>query len=313
MDSQQQQDQKQPSSIGQAIKQQVLKAWQPVPTLNSTIILFGILSVYFLSMGIVLNVYSGKINQQSFRYDAYCWQEPFCNFTIALDTNYTAPIYLYYQLDNFYQNQRRYITSKSVEQLSGEKGLGVDDLSSCYPVITNAQMGKTVAIDGTPLEPTAPAIPCGLIAQSLFNDTFDISYQVSNGTVYKVEASNQGIAWPTDLELYQNTNISQQWYNVTDERFMVWMRVAAMPNFRKLWGVINQDLPQGLYSIYISNNYDSTNYGGKKYIVFSTTNQFGGKNEFLSVAYICVGVASSLVTIGFCLKKFFSRAGPKKF
>ncbi|CAK86341.1 unnamed protein product (macronuclear) [Paramecium tetraurelia] len=298
MDSQQQQDQKQPSSIGQAIKQQVLKAWQPVPTLNSTIILFGILSVYFLSMGIVLNVYSGKINQQSFRYDAFCQGYPICDFTIALDTNYTAPVYIYYQLDNFYQNQRRqYITSKSVEQLSGTKGLGVDDLSSCYPVITNAQMNKTVAIDGTPLTPTAPAIPCGLIAQSLFNDTFDISYELNNGTLIKVPVSSQGIAWPTDLEVYQNTDASQQWYNVTDERFIVWMRVAAMPNFRKLWGVINQDLPQGRYSIVITNNYDSSQYGGKKYIVFSTTNQFGGKNEFLSVAYICVGVASSLVQL----------------
>ena len=33
-------------------------------------------------------------------------------------------------------------------------------------------MNKTVAIDGTPLVNSAPAIPCGLIAQSYFNDTF---------------------------------------------------------------------------------------------------------------------------------------------
>lgn len=28
----------------------------------------------------------------------------------------------------------------------------------------------------------------------------------------------------------------------SDERFVVWMRTAAVPNFRKLWGVIDQDL-----------------------------------------------------------------------
>ena len=28
-----------------------------------------------------------------------------------------------------------------------------------------------------------------------------------------------------------------------DEHFVVWMRTAALPNFRKLWGRIDQDLP----------------------------------------------------------------------
>ena len=28
-----------------------------------------------------------------------------------------------------------------------------------------------------------------------------------------------------------------------DEHFIVWMRTAALPNFRKLWGRIDQDLP----------------------------------------------------------------------
>ena len=28
-----------------------------------------------------------------------------------------------------------------------------------------------------------------------------------------------------------------------DEHFIVWMRTAALPNFRKLWGRVDQDLP----------------------------------------------------------------------
>lgn len=51
-------------------------------------------------------------------------------------------------------------------------------------------MNKTVAIDGSPLSPSDPAIPCGLIAQSLFNDTFEISYEASNGTVFTVDISS---------------------------------------------------------------------------------------------------------------------------
>lgn len=30
-----------------------------------------------------------------------------------------------------------------------------------------------------------------------------------------------------------------------DEHFVVWMRTAALRNFRKLWGRINTDIPAG--------------------------------------------------------------------
>jgi len=30
-----------------------------------------------------------------------------------------------------------------------------------------------------------------------------------------------------------------------DEHFVVWMRAAALRNFRKLWGTIDQDIPAG--------------------------------------------------------------------
>lgn len=38
------------------------------------------------------------------------------------------------------------------------------------------------------------------------------------------------------------------------EHFMVWMRTAALPTFRKLWGVIEQDLHPGRYTIFIENS-----------------------------------------------------------
>ena len=35
------------------------------------------------------------------------------------------------------------------------------------------------------------------------------------------------------------------------------MRTSGLPNFKKLWGVINQDLLPGNYTIQINSNYNS--------------------------------------------------------
>ena len=62
-------------------------------------------------------------------------------------------------------------------------------------------MGKTYAIDGTLLDQNANADPCGLIAKSLFNDTFTpVSINDKSFTI-----GTSGIAWPDDIEkLYKN-------------------------------------------------------------------------------------------------------------
>ena len=49
------------------------------------------------------------------------------------------------------------------------------------------------------------------------------------------------------------------WTNTTDERFMNWMRIAAMPTFRKLWGRINSDLPADNYTLTIENRKNDFN------------------------------------------------------
>ena len=78
--------------------------------------------------------------------------------TITTDKDMAAPVYVYYQLDNFYQNHRRYVKSRSDGQLRGEeaKVLTSPD-SDCTPLT------KAAAPDAAEL------YPCGLIANSLFN------------------------------------------------------------------------------------------------------------------------------------------------
>ena len=85
------------------------------------------------------------------------------------------------------------------------------------------------------------------------------------------------------------------------EHFIVWMRTAGLPNFRKLWGKIDQDLKKGNYKVKISNNYQVKPFQGKKTFVLSTTNALGGKNYFLAVCYIVVGALCFLFAFIFCI------------
>ena len=118
--------------------------------------------------------------------------------------------------------------------------------------------------------------------------------------------SSNDIAWFSDKE-YKFSNIkgndkdyrSIQWLDMQDEHFIVWMRTAGLPNFRKLYGRINQDLQVGQYTLTIGNNFDVAPYSGKKSFVLSTTNALGGKNYFLALCYIVVGVLCMLFAIVF--------------
>lgn len=84
-------------------------------------------------------------------------------------------MYVYYQLDNFYQNHRRYVKSRDANQLNG-KYLPVDKLGDCDPIIKVGDLWQhqQFNLNGKPLKENDPAIPCGLVAKSVFNDTFQL-------------------------------------------------------------------------------------------------------------------------------------------
>ena len=87
---------------------------------------------------------------------------------------------------------------------------------------------------------------------------------------------------------------------------MNWMRVAATPTFKKLWGRIETNLKKSeSYTIEIKNKYKTSSFGGTKGIVFSTANEFGGKNFILSYFYIVFGVISIIIGIAFGIKSKF--------
>jgi hypothetical protein len=318
MDSTANQDEEYEKLKKSRFKQQQLPAWRPVPTIRSTTITFVSCGILFITIGVIVLIFSKDIIQIVKRYDDECSGSPGkCTLKIELTTPMKPPVMVYYQLNNFYQNHRRYVKSKSDAQLSGKMVTleEVQKTGDCSPVETNAHMGKNQSISGHKLNPNDIAVPCGLIAKSLFNDTFKMVYKGLDGTSEEEVTINESdIAWEADKQLkyknVQNPNDKNdkeyyknvQWIDMTNEHFIVWMRPAGLPNFRKLWGKIKgEGLKVGKYDIKIQDNFQVSTFNGEKYFVLSTVNAFGGKNKFLGIAYLVAGGVSLALAITFLI------------
>jgi hypothetical protein len=134
---------------------------------------------------------------------------------------------------------------------------------------------------------------------SMFNDT----YALKSPDKSEIEIHFEDIAWDSDknskFKDLDEDWASKQWISHNDEHFIVWMRTAGLPNFRKLWGRIDQDLAPGTYSMEIVSNWPVTSFEGTKSWVISNTNEFGGKNTFLSICYMVSGSLCILIGVVF--------------
>ena len=283
-------------------KQQRLPAWRPVPTMCSIIIFYIIFAAIFISIGIVLLIFSNQIVTLEIPYNDECKEKKICNISKKIEKDMNKPIMIYYKLDGFFQNHRRYVKSKSQKQLYGKSPTStLEEIKSskdCEPVYTNKDMGFIKSFNGTALNKEDVSIPCGLMAKTFFNDIFT-NWTIGNVNIYPNET---GIAWEKDKKLFKNSEKTEkQWIDIEDEHFIVWMRPAGLPNFTKLWARIDdRDLKEGdTLNFTVHNNFNVTYYNGNKKIILSTTNKFGGKNEFLAICYIVVGAISLLLGIGF--------------
>jgi len=101
---------------------------------------------------------------------------------------------VYYQLDNFYQNHRRYVKSRSNKQLMGEN-MAVADLDDCDPIIKNKDLNSDstitakLSIGGNVLDEEAAAFPCGLVAKSFFTDKFTSFTSADGLTTYAIDST----------------------------------------------------------------------------------------------------------------------------
>ena len=97
------------------------------------------------------------------------------------------------------------------------------------------------------------------------------------------------------------------------EDLIVWMRTAALPQFRKLYRKVGTTLKDGKYKVKIGYNYPVASFKGKKRFLLSTTSAIGGKNSFLGIAYVTVGslsLISAAIFFGMMMMDKNGRAEP---
>ncbi|KAG0671784.1 hypothetical protein C6P45_005049 [Maudiozyma exigua] len=331
--------------LNTSFRQQRLRAWQPTLSPQNTLPTLIVLLTLFVPIGIGLLMSAMNVQDITIRYDEcerYATVNTYTTIpkqyisehfkkqitynprwmlikdTNSIDESYTcrlnfeipnkvnSPIHIYYKMTNYYQNHRIYIESYDLDQLKGS-ALNANSLDkNCDPLKKDNDTGKAI-------------YPCGLVANSLFNDTFEFRLRGISPTQDFI-LTNNGTAASTDRHRYQQTqyNASEivpppNWYKMfpngynetnipnlhTWQEFQVWMRTAALPSFyKKILQNETSPLPRGNYSIDIALNYPVDTFNGTKTFVLTTNSIVGARNIWLGIVYLIVAgicVAFSLI------------------
>uniref|UniRef100_A0A182NP28 Cell cycle control protein 50A n=1 Tax=Anopheles dirus TaxID=7168 RepID=A0A182NP28_9DIPT len=219
-----------------------------------------------------------------------------CAVNFILPQHFPNDVFFYYALENFHQNHRLFVISRDDNQLRG------DVMKSPSPRCRPFDYATT-------RNQTLPIAPCGLIANAIFNDTFDLYQQtphrpvplVGGGSVWPHERElkfrnppgelrdalqhfSRPPAWSRELWELDPANADNNGFQ--NEDLINWMRSAALPSFRKRHRRVDHSvkpfargLPSGRYTLHVRYTYPVASFGGRKLIVLSTPSWMGARNK----------------------------------
>lgn len=173
----------------------LLRSWQNIPTPGWTAAIYTAVGCSFTMMGALMHVTTQEIVELKHEYsDLEVDSNGVGFFDFEVHQDMRPPIWVYYELDGYHQNHRRYIESRADVQLHDPLWSKTDsEPESCSPwVKTDGRVNY----------------PCGLVAGSVFNDSFALVVRRPNeGSTFErleVDSSSETIAWADDVSMFTN-------------------------------------------------------------------------------------------------------------
>ncbi|KAF0993364.1 LOW QUALITY PROTEIN: hypothetical protein HZS_6822 [Henneguya salminicola] len=239
-----------------------------------------------------------------------------CSVKIGIKNDLNQPVYISYQVKGFHQNMKSYYISFEPLQLNG-----------IIPEIPREQCGEWRKSN------KKWVMPCGALAHSLFNDTFNFfsdedknKYKLAYIPLIKSDRSkfkNPDIPEGKTLDdIYQPFSPPVSWrrplskfdmeYNgAQNPDFVNWMIPSPLATFVKPYRIITGQsiLSSGNYTITIEYNYPITSVKVRKYIVLAQSSAFGPQNTpifvlsifstIFSAIFVAMGIWDLILDINF--------------
>lgn len=176
-----------------------------------------------------------------------------CTLEFEINERMDSPVFMYYGLTNFFQNQRRYVKSLDIDQLKGNKVTTGSLEQNCNPLryandIPNNPYGNFVEVSGVnvTIQSDAQVYPCGMIANSMFSDDigFELGCVPGSGCSSNYQMTDEGIALSTERDVYKPTL-----WNETLQGSALTTFLVPPPMWRTAWpdiyggGYTNENLP----------------------------------------------------------------------
>lgn len=206
--------------------------------------------------------------------------------------NIKGDLFIYLEYEDYYQNHRIYLKSKSKEQLADEESSSLS--TDCEPLYKESDLKKDLKDKFGNLSDDDKILPCGLMPASYVETIITASNDDGN-----LDIDESDITWTTDDDRkYQKQKNS--YLNITDDHFIVWMRNSPTRRLNKLFGRIKEnDLKKGKLEFKVEEMENRLGYKPDKYIKISTNNRLGGKNNVLGWTFFVVTILSLVWCIVF--------------